>query len=136
MKDEKILKIRVDTFKTPMDDWQSFDGYIIETDQQTIKFGIDNGQSCCEDWGYFSTDDDIKKFEGANLLGIDIVDNEFTKQEIDKRFEYGLDGGGIVFIDIKTSKGTLTLSVYNSHNGYYGHDYVLVSRQLKEQETI
>lgn len=27
----------------------------------------------------------------------------------------------IMFIDVKTNKGVFTLSVYNTHNGCYGH---------------
>lgn len=30
-----------------------------------------------------------------------------------------------IFVDIKTDCGTLQLAVYNSHNGYYGHEVLI-----------
>jgi hypothetical protein len=49
---EKILRIEETTFKTNEKDWSIYEGFQIITDQQTIKVGISNGQSCCESWGY------------------------------------------------------------------------------------
>lgn len=49
---EKILKIEETSF-------DGKDGFVITTDQQEIKLGIDNGQCCCENWGYFMSEDDL-----------------------------------------------------------------------------
>lgn len=38
------------------------DGYAIITNKQTIKLLISNSQSCCEEWGYFMSDDDLEYF--------------------------------------------------------------------------
>ena len=34
----------------------SFDGYEIKTENATYRILIENGQNCCESWGYFSSD--------------------------------------------------------------------------------
>ncbi len=36
-----------------------------------------------------------------------------------------------MFLTIKTSKGIFQFAVYNSHNGYYGHDGVLMKQDNK-----
>lgn len=36
-----------------------------------------------------------------------------------------------MFVDIKTDKGVFQLTVYNSHNGYYGHSVVFLRDDFK-----
>ena len=104
------------------------------TDQQTIKVGISSGQSCCESYGYLTTNDDLKEFEGTELLSISIVDTALNNKKIEE-LEY-LDAGGAMFVNFETSKGLMQLVAYNGHNGYYGHDAVLVSKQLNHEECL
>ena len=103
---------------------QSMDGYLVETDEESFYVLIDNGQSCCESWGYFSSEDDMNDFIGAELLEIDLTDTALNKQKFEDS-DYYEDGGGIQFVDFKTSTGTFQLAVYNAHNGYYGHGIVI-----------
>jgi hypothetical protein len=131
---EKIIKIEEATFKTNENDWREFIGYQVITNQQTIKVGISDGKSCCEDYGYLITNDDTKDFIGATLLSISIVDVALNNKEIEQ-LEY-LDRGGVMFVNFETSKGLLQLAAYNAHNGYYGHDAVLVSKQLNHEKII
>lgn len=35
------------------DKWDTYDGYCIETDSRKLYFVINNGQCCCENWGYY-----------------------------------------------------------------------------------
>lgn len=38
-------------------EWDTYDGYCIETDSRQLYFVINNGQDCCENWGYLSSKD-------------------------------------------------------------------------------
>lgn len=118
--------------------WSKGDGYKIVTDQQEITLLISNGQDCCEDWGYLLTEDEADKYIGAELLGIELTDLNRTNHTFADWREEGYDGpnnisldaGDVMFVDIKTSKGTLQFAAYNGHNGYYGHTVEIVSNQL------
>jgi hypothetical protein len=94
---------------------------VIKTIKHTVKFQITTMQYCCEDFGYFTTQDDIKDYIGANLLDIREVWGEdvvFSKSVLEEEIPPGAD---VMFINIETSKGTLQYAIYNEHNGYYGH---------------
>lgn len=132
---EKILKIEERTFQGE-EKWDTMEGYVIKTDKQDILIGISNRQSCCENWGYFSTNDDIKEFVGADLLDIKLTDTSLNTKIIEEKFEYGFDDGGIQFVDLNTSKGTLQFVVYNAHNGYYGHSIEIKSKQLNYKQCL
>lgn len=112
-------------------DWMSHDGFKIVTTDQTIFMGISNEQSCCEDWGYFITNDDMTDFIGARLLDVKIVDTCLNKDKAPDLYE-----GACMYVDIETDKGTLQFTAYNEHNGYYGHSAVVVSKQLNEVEYL
>lgn len=129
---EKILSIKqVDSFKMEDKDWGCYDGFIITTSEQEIKMGIENGQSCCEDWGYLMSEDNVDEFIGADLIDIKVVDQALnTKANID------VYDGGIMFINIETSKGVLQFVAYNSHNGYYGHSAGVISKQVNESVVL
>ena len=102
------------------------DGYKVKTDQHEIYALIDNAQSCCENWGYFASEDTFDEFIGAELQEVNLTDVALNKQKVEKS-DYYDDGGGIQFVDFVTDKGTFQLAVYNAHNGYYGHG-ILIAR--------
>lgn len=82
----------------------SMDGYKVETDKHTFYVLIDNDQSCCETWGYLSSDDDLNYFIGANLLQIKVIDKALNQKDlIEKNYDIFLDEGNIQFVDFKTS---------------------------------
>lgn len=119
MQNNKILNIKdVGNHKTPGISWP-MDGVLIETETEIISVLIAAGQSCCESFGYLYSEDDLGLYTGADLLSVNLVDDpekEFNDDDLKS-----LDCGNAYFVDIKTSKGTFSLAVYNSHNGYYGH---------------
>jgi hypothetical protein len=134
---EKISYVQeIHDFKPKADGWYSCDGFEIVTDKQTIRFGISNGQSCCEDWGYLTTNDNLDDFIGAEIREITKTDTALDTKKIADRFEYGFYEGGIIFINIETDKGTLQLAAYNSHNGYYGHSVYMESEQLTFHDGV
>lgn len=132
---EKILKIEEGTFSIKEGEYDNnFDGFQIITDLQTIKIGISDYQSCCENFGCIITNDDINEFIDSELISISIVDNALNNKKIDE-IEC-LDCGGAMFVNLETSEGLLQFIAYNSHNGYYGHEAVLISKQLNYSDNL
>lgn len=127
---EKILAI-IDTTWRDQNETE-YEGFIIKTDKQEIKIGIDNESSCCESWGHLISEDIPNDFIGSELLEIKIVDTALnTRTNIKDVYD-----GGIMFVNFETTKGTFQIVAYNSHNGYYSHDAVVISRQLNHSELL
>ena len=113
-----------------------WDGYKIKTENHEFNLLIDNGQSCCESWGYFFLNDDEQDFVGAELLEVNLTDTALNKQKVDESgyYEYA---GGIQFVDFVTNKGVLQIAVYNAHNGYYGHPIIFAKdEEIFHQDTL
>ncbi|QHZ59969.1 hypothetical protein PJKIFABJ_00014 [Pseudomonas phage PE09] len=118
----KIASIEEVTFGKENSSWYAYEGYEITLDNgQKIKMGIDNGQSCCENWGYIISEDNLAQFVGAEYYGIEAVGQALEHVEIKDVYE-----GGIMFININTSEGVLQFVAYNEHNGYYSHQAVVI----------
>ena len=109
-------------------------GYVVKTEEGDIKLLINNGQSCCEDWGYYWSSDTFEDFIGEDLLSIDLVDNALVKTS-DVPLD-ALNAGGALFINLNTSFGVLQFVMYNSHNGYYGHSVLVDSKWLKVEDVL
>ena len=136
---EIIKAIReVSNYKPEDCKWSAYgryDGFAIETDKQTIYLLIENGQSCCENWGYLLSHDNFDEFIGAQLLGL----REVSEAEIGVSLPADTSCHGspaTVFVNVETSKGTLQFVAYNDHNGYYGHEVRIVSEQLNMTEHV
>lgn len=105
-----------------------YDGYLIETDEHKYRILIDNNQSCCESWGYFSSNDDFEEFIGKELKEVRLTDTALNQKIFDDNFPYGLYEGGVQFVDfIMVDGNVLQFAVYNEHNGYYGH-WILIAK--------
>jgi len=133
---EKIISISEETFSTSVHGYrQSYDGYIIKTDEKEIKFGVDNSQCCCESWGYICSDDNFDDYVGSEFIGVNITDTDFNTVMVD---DIGsLDCGDCIFMTLNTSKGSVQFAVYNSHNGYYGHTALLiVDNEIKFEAIV
>lgn len=83
----------------------------------------DEGQSCCEH-RYMRTDDELVSFFGATFDGAEI------KEAPPVEGEYG--SHEVQFLEIRTSKGALTMASHNEHNGYYGGFAIEVSAVTAE----
>jgi hypothetical protein len=144
-----------------MNQMLTFDGFEIVTSEQTIVVAIDNISQCCEDVGYFMTNDDIDEFIGAQLQDIDYVDgelavhtvstqhlvkyqdgheNEFSTNthyvDIKREREINDANNYAMFVNFHTSKGKLQFVAYNAGNGYYGHQFHLVSVQKSHFTSV
>jgi hypothetical protein len=99
-----------------------YDGFIITLEDDTqVKMGISNGQNCCELWGYIISEDSLERFIGAEYHGVEVVNEELETISMRNIYE-----GSCMFVNIKTSEGLLQFVAYNEHNGYYGHEAVVV----------
>ncbi len=85
--------------------------HIATGDGKNVTVG-DYGQCCCES-RYVRTDDEVQDFVGAEVTGAEIRD-------IAEGDSTDGDCHDVQFLLLKTSKGDLTLSCHNEHNGYYG----------------
>lgn len=105
--------------------YSSYDGYRIDTSEHSYLILIDNGQSCCELWGYFTSEDDTNSFVGKILVDVALTDLALNNKAVEKSGYYD-ENGGIQFVDFKFSDGSvLQFAVYNAHNGYYGHPIII-----------
>ena len=114
----------------------SMSGYAITTNEQVLKLMITDSQDCCENFGYFISEDDVNDFIGAELIDVKITDTELKEGNL-KKLELNVESesfeGGVMFVDIVTSEGTLQFVAYNEHNGSYGHEAVIISKQLNHE---
>ena len=110
--------------------WSGYDGYrIVCDDGKDVKMGISNDQNCCENWGYLTSEDDLQKYVGAELLSVKVVDEALNVETCPDVYE-----GGVTFINVETSKGMFQFVAYNEHNGYYSHDCVLIENGVSIHE--
>lgn len=121
---------------------RTYDGFKVSTNKQEILLLISNYQSCCEDWGYMTLTDDPTSYVGSELRDVAIVDLDYKTTKLGKMIDEdhgrysGLDEGSAVFINLETNNGTLQFTLYNAHNGYYGHEVGIVSNQLSMETTV
>ena len=114
---------------------RSMDGYEVTCANHRVLVLIDNGQSCCESWGYMSSEDNLSQFVGATLRDIKLTDTGCNTKMIEE--EKSIYEGGIQFVDFITSKGDFQLAVYNAHNGYYGHGIIIaIDDEILCQDTL
>lgn len=116
--------------------FSDMDGFKVETEEHSFYVLIDNYQSCCESWGYLSSEDDYKQFIGKELIEVKLTDVALNQTIVEKS-DFYVDEGGIQFVDFVTSDGVFQLAVYNGHNGYYGHG-ILVAKdnEILLNETL
>lgn len=131
---EIIKKIEKIGFKVGKTEYM---GYAIRTDLQDIKIGIDDKPQCYENYGCIYTNDDISDFTGAELKDIQIVNNALNNKRLNIALcNAKIDLDKIMFVNFETNKGTLQFVAYNDHKGYYGHDVILMSRQLNHEDCL
>jgi len=135
------------------DQRSSYEGYRIITNEQEIHLLMASDQSCCENWGYFLCNDDLDGFIDSELLSITLTDTarnteifgekapKVTKYSYGNKTqpprEFGTDyDEELMFVNVETNQGTLQFVAYNAHNGYYGHNALVESKQLTHKEML
>lgn len=149
----EIIKSLKDDITKKFGKWfniNNYTGFLIITNKQCIYILIEGYQKCCENWGYeacknsgiIETQDDLKDFIGSEVLSIERITTENHKSiQIYDKLEEKLKNDCFYypdteFVSIKTSNGILQFAVYNSHNGYYGHNIYIVFNQTIIQDTL
>jgi len=102
------------------------DGFMVITNLQEIKLGINNNVGCCEHWGHFWCNDQPQEFVGAHVIGVMLTNKALITEKAPKVYE-----SEVLFVNIETDRGVLQFVCYNSHNGYYGHLATVTCDQLK-----
>ncbi len=128
---EKIISINEVKFTHETLLHENYEGYTITTNLFEYKLGISDGQACCEQWGYYSTPDNVNDFIGTTLQRIEIADTALDVTRLEELYE-----GGAMFVNIFTDRGLLQFTLYNIHNGYYGHNAVLITKEGIKEEII
>lgn len=115
-----------------------FDGYVIETEDETIQILVQNEQQCCENCGYIVSEDELSQFVGANILEVSVVDESLITTVLNKLpvVEDDYTYLEAVFVNVNTDKGLLQFAVYNAQNGYYGHEIRILSKELNYTNVI
>lgn len=122
-KDEKKTPGMGEMINAVLGGYGEYDGYKIETDKNIHYVLINNGQSCCESWGYITSNDNFEEYTGKVLKEIVLTDVALNNKKVEELY---LDEGDIQFVNFKFEDGDLLqLAVYNSHNGYYGHSIIV-----------
>lgn len=129
--DEKILSIE-ECRHTP-DEGYNYSGFIVITTSQKIELLISSDTECCENWGYFWCNDTPEDFVGAKLLNVTCTDDALNTHKV---LEYVDNINMAYFVNLETDRGTLQFVVYNEHNGYYGHDIRIISKQFSISEDL
>ena len=102
------------------------DGKINFVDDRNVFVGFDHQQSCCEDFGWSITPERPKELEGGNpemdVTGY-VFDPDFFEDSLPGDV-YTEDGGVAVFRMVRGGD-QLFLTLWNFHNGYYGHGFAM-----------
>lgn len=110
--------------KTTFENVKDVEGKPYERNEEYIFRILDSDWGCCEIWGSFISEDDLSGFIDTELLDIYFTDTSLNTEYLNEIASYKSehDYHNIQFVNFKTSKGTFQFTVYNCHNGYYGHD--------------
>lgn len=111
-----------------------YDGYRVDTNDDSYYILIDNSQHCCEDWGYMQSEDDISQFIGSEILEVRLTNSALKTIELKLKSEnlQNIRDKSIQFVDFITTNGVLQFVVYNEQNGYYSHEIIIA----KGEEVI
>lgn len=146
--EEDVIKL-LEEEKLPLSLENSrMEGYKILTNKQAIFVLIEAEQFCCESWGYdacssegiITSNDDFNDFIGAELVDVAII-SPGTHKEVkiySKLLDISYDGDedNAEFVNLNTTNGLLQFAVYNSHNGYYGHDIYIKFNDVEIQDVL
>jgi len=141
----KIIGIHeLDDYKLKNGDWMNYyGGFLIKTEGKDIHLLIDNSRICCENFGYISSNDDLSYFIGAEILDYKVIEtdtyNELPiklKKVLKLGSEYDINVLDCSFIKFETDRGSFDLTVYNHHNGYYGHKIKIIERVVSPLERV
>ncbi len=100
------------------------DGKTNFVDDKNVFVGFDNGQSCCESFGWSLTRKLPTKLEESQNE-IDPEGFNFDTGFFEETVPEGesLDCGGVATFRLTRGEEEIFLTLWNSHNGYYSHGF-------------
>lgn len=109
---------------------ENYDGIIIHKDDNTkIKFLISTTQYCCENWGfdiYYTENDKDLELPDFSKIEISILDIKWSTDNVVYSSSYKYtDYKQVAIINVYTNFGIIQMVLWNEHNGYYSHSYIL-----------
>lgn len=124
--------------RTTFENVKDAQGNFYERDEEYIFRILDSDDGCCEIWGSFISEDNLSIFVGAELMDIYFTDTSLNTEHLNKIASYKseYDYHNIQFVNFRTNKGTFQFTVYNCHNGYYGHDITVTKIVDYDAEII
>lgn len=90
-------------------------GYTVETSKRKIVCIIFDESCCCENWDVEYKKESIPLLRMAGIaitLKVDDVDGDY-------------DEGSAVILEVVQADAIHTIKLWNQHNGYYAHDYII-----------
>ncbi len=133
---EREIIISIESF----DDDKGYEGFYVYTNKQKIEILIDNTQDCCEIFGHISSDEDFEHFKGAELLDICIVNDRLESTDLKGRslddYVWDSEECRVLFVNLITGLGILQFTLYNIHNGFYGHTVKVISDKLNKDGVL
>ena len=111
-------------------------GYLVETEKESIFVLVSDEHHCCEKTGYVTSDDNLDNFIGADLRSVEVVGEDYNivSELLPDEDEY--ETTFTVFVNFNTDRGVLQMAVYNQHNGWYGHDVLLIKDKTVEEFAV
>ena len=101
-------------------------------DHNNVGVGYDMQQSCCEHADWFISKTEQEDINGGNFRD-DLSEEQLRYYTFDINYFVevdapGLDEGGMVRFKLNNLHGEVAyLHLFNSHNGYYGHGFVMTT---------
>lgn len=105
-------------------------------------FGFDNIQDCCEKFGWLLTRDipkniDCEKVPMPDCNNDYVFDVGYCNMSTITEDLYCGDSVTFKLYSKSNKEDILYLTFYNSHNGYYGHGFVVkIGDEIKEERSI
>ncbi|HUT57570.1 MAG TPA: hypothetical protein VNA25_06935 [Phycisphaerae bacterium] len=98
------------------------DGKVNFVDANNVLVGFDNTQDCCEDFGYLFTPE-LPTDTDAGVVDFDPSGWVFDRAFCEPVNGLGLDKGEAVAFKLTKGEDVMYLTLFNAHNGYYGHGF-------------
>ena len=93
-------------------DFVNYIGYTVITSKRKIICILNNDSSCCEEWDVEYNKEKTRAKNFKIVLNVDDVDGDYYE-------------GSAVELIVTENNTKHTIKLWNSHNGYYAHDYFI-----------
>jgi hypothetical protein len=124
-------------------------GILIKTTKQTLSFMISSHQSCYESFGVDLyaippseedgqpervVDDDHHLYDGCTLLSYEYDHKVLPDKK--RNAHYYWVAVRLTMVNEKGEQRLLRVEIYNEHNGYYAHDYLIMWDGHKDKDML